>query len=129
MKTISTHKADAHKRLCISKDLKELELWLQCLEFFNEELDHFKNIEKDIIKNISISNNITALRRKTILEIASICKYEQALKTEHEYGKIEYDDVRSKQHDQKRQNYLRLLKEQNAFKHQVFAHLNRFKRN
>ena len=108
MKTISIHKIDAHRRLCISKDLKELELWMHTLESFNDELDHFNSIEKQLIKNSSVSNAIKAMRRKNILMMATLCKYEQELKTEYEYGKMEYDEVRLKYHLLKRENYLKL---------------------
>lgn len=129
LNTISIHKIDAHRKLCILKDLKELGLWMQTLEVFSEELDHFKTIERQIIKNAVISNNIRAIRRKTVLMMAALCKYEQELKTEYEYGKVEYNAARSKLHEQKRQNYSHMLKEQNAFKNQIFKLLKKYKRN
>ncbi|MBR9846772.1 MAG: hypothetical protein GYB35_12025 [Algicola sp.] len=128
MKTISIHKIDAHRRLCISKDLKELELWMQTLESFNDELDHFNSIEKQLIKNSSISNAIKAMRRKNILMMATLCKYEQELKTEYEYGKTEYDEVRLKCHLLKRHNHVKLKVEYNTFKNKIFNMLKRFQR-
>lgn len=128
LNTISEHKIDAHRRLCIAKDLNELVLWLHTLEWFSKELDAINDIEKQIIKNASISNAIKAIRRKTILMMATLCKYEQALKTEYDYGKVEYNAIRLKQHEQKRQIYSQLLKEQMVFKKQVYTLLMRYKR-
>ncbi|MEY8847952.1 hypothetical protein AB9K26_04015 [Psychroserpens sp. XS_ASV72] len=127
MNTISIYKVDAYRRLCISKDLKELELWMHTLESFNHELDHFTCLEKQLIKNGSISNEIKAIRRKNILTMASLCKYEQELKTEYEYGKTEYNEVRLKYHLQKRENYLKLKEEYSTFKNKVFNILKRFR--
>ena len=127
MKTITIHKIDAHRRICISKDLNELELWIQALEIFNEELDHINILEKQLIKTSSISIAIKAMRRKSILMMASLCKYEQELKTEHEYGKTEYNELRLKSHLQRRQNYSSFLKEQNTFKNQIYTQLKKYK--
>ena len=117
-----------HRRLCILKDIKELELWIYALEHFNEELNHFIVLEKQLLKNIVISNTIKAIRRKNILFTATLCKYEQNLKIEYEYGKVEYDSNRSKYHEQRREEYLKLWKEYYAFKNQIYKQLLRFKR-
>ena len=127
MSSISAYKIDVHRRLCIKKDVNELNLWMSMLEDFNTVLDHLKTIEKQLIKNSSVSNSIKAFRRKNILMMASICKYEQELKTEYEYGKTEYNDLRSKYHEQRRQNYLYFLNEQSIFKNQVYTQLKRYK--
>ncbi|WP_425075668.1 hypothetical protein [Psychroserpens sp. S379A] len=128
MSTNTVHKIDTHRRLCILKDLRELELWLQSLEGFSEDLNHFKIIDNQIVKNDLVSKKIKALQRKTVLMIASLCKYEQELKTEYEYGKVEYNTLRLKIHVQRQQNYLLLLKEQQEFKVLIFTQLRRFKR-
>jgi len=128
LKTISIHKIDAHRRLCISKDLKELELWMHTLESFNEELNHFNGIEKQLIKSSSISNAIKAMRRKNILMMATLCKYEQELKSEYEYGKTEYDEARLKYHLLKRENYIKLKIDYKMFKNKIFNILKRFRR-
>ncbi|QWX85665.1 hypothetical protein H0I23_04400 [Cellulophaga sp. HaHaR_3_176] len=117
-----------HRRLCIEKDLNEASTWISTLESFNNELDHLSVIEKQLIKNASLSHSILAIRRKNILNMASLCKYEQELKTEYEYGKVEYNAVRSKYHEKKRQNYLELVKEQIVFKNQIYSFLKKFKR-
>ena len=116
-----THKIDLHRRLCILKDLNEIELWIYILESINDELDHFNSIEKQLIKNESVANNIKALRRKMILAIATFCKYEQELKVEYEYGDVVYDAKRYKHHEQKRESYLQLMKDYNAFKIHIYT--------
>lgn len=44
------YKVDEHRRLCLNKDFKEVELWLYNLETINEDLNHFKTIDKQLIK-------------------------------------------------------------------------------
>ncbi|WP_431134616.1 hypothetical protein [Psychroserpens mesophilus] len=128
MNTISIHKIDSHRRLCIQKDLKELSSWISNLEWLNSELDHFKIIEKQLLHNNTMSIAIQAIRRKNILNMANLCKYEQELKVEFEYGKIEYDATRLKFHEHKCENYLKFIEEYNAFKHQFYVLLKKYQR-
>lgn len=125
---ISIHKIDAHRRLCLQKDLNESNSWISSLESFNIELDHLSVIEKQLVKNTSVSSTILAIRRKTILNMANLCKYEQELKTECEYGKIEYDFNRLKVHELKRENFLKLIEEHNIFKNQFYILLRKYHR-
>lgn len=128
MSTTLIHKIEDSRRLCIEKDIKELKSWMNTLECFNEELNHFNVLEKQLIKNTDISNKIRVTRRNNILLMASYCKYEQELIKEHEYGKNEYNSNRSKYHEQKRNEYLKLIKEYHLFKMQIYTFLLRFKR-
>lgn len=128
MSTISAYKIDVHRRLCIKKDLNELNLWTTMLEDFNIELDHFAIIEKQLVKVISVAQNIQAIRRKIVLTMANLCKYEQELKTEYEYGKTEYDATRLKVHEHKRETYLKLVEEHQKFKIQFYTILKKYQR-
>lgn len=126
MKTDIIYKTETHRRLCLQKDLKEVEYWIGTFEYFNTELDHFNTIEKQLIRNASISGTIQAIRRKNILNMASLCKYEQELKVEYEYGKNEYDLTRSKLYEQKRVNYLKAIEAFNVFKNQFYVLLRKY---
>lgn len=128
MTSISQHKIDVHRRLCIQKDFNELNSWINALEFFNSELDHFSVIEKQLIKKPSVSGAIQAIRRKNVLSMANLCKYEQELKTEYEYGKVEYDYSRLKLHEQKRAIYNKLFEDYNAFKNQFYLIVRKYQR-
>ena len=77
----------------------------------------------------SVSNTIQAIRRKNVLNMANLCKYEQDLKAEYEYGKVEYDFNRLKVHEQKRENYLKFLGEFNNFKNQFYLLVRKYQRN
>lgn len=101
---------------------------MHTLEHFNEELSYFNALEKQLIKNLTVANNLKAIRRKNILLMAALCKYEQELKTEFEYGKIEYNSNRSKYHEQKRDSYFKLIEEYDLFKKQIYKLLLRFRR-
>ncbi len=121
-------KVDKHRRICIKKDVRELELWMLSLECFNDELDYFELLEKQLIKNSSISNTIKVIRRKNILLMASFCKYEQELKIELEYGKTEYDEAKCIGHNQKRNRYLELMSDMRSFKNDTFKILKTYRR-
>jgi hypothetical protein len=126
--TYSIYKIDSHRRLCIKKDLEELSFWITALEYFNTELDYLSALEKQIIHNPSVSNEIQGLRRKNVLHMATFCKYEQELKIEYEYGKTEYDDKRVKIHEKKRERYLQLTQEYNRFKHHCYRLMLKYQR-
>lgn len=108
--------------------MSELSLWTDMLEYFNIELNHFSVVEKQLMDNASVSTAIQAMRRKNVLNMATFCKYEQELKKEYEYGKIEYDLTRSKAHELKREHCLKFIKEYNAFKDQFYALLKKYRR-
>ena len=128
MSTALANRIEFHRRLFIQKDLRELYFWIDNLENFNSELDDFKIIEKQLIQHILMASNIQAMRRKNILNMATLCKYEQELKKEYEYGKVDYDANRAKVHELKRANYNKLLDEYRLFKSQFYAALKRLQR-
>ena len=127
MNNILTHKIDNQRRLCIQKDLKELNLWLYTLEQFNNKLDCFNTLEKQLIQSASVSNMIKVLRRKNVLIMGTFCKYSQELKNEFEYGKTEYNEVRAKWHEKNREEYKQLLQECTAFEMHIYKVLMRYK--
>ncbi|MEP3836766.1 MAG: hypothetical protein ABJM36_03925 [Algibacter sp.] len=108
--------------------MKELNQWIYTLEEFNNELDSCHIIEKQLIHSASVSNLIKGLRRKNVLSMALFCKYNQELKDEWEYGKIDYDVTRAKLHEKKREQYVLLMEEYNAFKKHIYKLLMRYQR-
>ncbi|MDN3665527.1 hypothetical protein ACFFU1_16240 [Algibacter miyuki] len=127
MDHILLHRIDNQRRLCIQKDLKELNLWLYTLEQFNNKLDCFIVLEKRLIQNPSVENLIKALRRKNVLLTGAFCKYSQDLKIEFEYGKTEYNEARAKLHDKRREQYKLILKEFTDFETHIYKLLMRYK--
>jgi len=101
---------DAHRKLCIKRDLIELSQWIDSLSSLNTELDQIKLIEKQLLKNSTIETNLLGLRRKNTLVMGMLCKYEQELNTEFEFGEIEYDVLRAKEHEKKRDVYIAVAK-------------------
>ncbi|WP_431110620.1 hypothetical protein [Winogradskyella poriferorum] len=122
------YKVDEHRRLCLYKDLKEIELWLYNLEIINEDLNHFKTLEKQLIKSDSLVYKIKANQRTNVLLMAGLCKYENELKTELGYSKTKYDNVRAKYHMQKRKSYVDYIQSYTKFKNEVYRVLLMFKR-
>ena len=128
MNTASAYKIESHRRVCLIKDYKEINQWIDTLELAVNEFQHFSLIEKQLIKSIATSNTILALRRKFTLSMADFCKYQQVIKTEIEYGKIEYNDSRAKSHEIKRQQFTQVIKELHDFRILFYTLLERYKR-
>ncbi len=120
--------AENQRKLFLQKDLNELQIWMLALEAFNNELEHLSMIEKQLLKNSSVSSAILAIRRKNVLIMANLCKYEQELKTEYEYGQVEYDLNRLKIHEQRRANYLKLITDCNSFRNQFYFLVRKYQR-
>lgn len=122
------YKIDAHRRLCIKKDLIELSYWIDTLTTINTEIDYLKIIGQQLIKEQSIEVNIQGLRRKNTLVMAMLCKYEKELNAEYEYGKREYNVTRAKEHEKKRDSHTALIKEFTQLKKEIYQKLSKFQR-
>lgn len=118
-----SYKTDVHRRLCIKKDLIELSHWIDVLSVISSELEQLKLIEKQLLKNSRIETNILGLRRKNTLVMGMLCKYEQELKIEYQYGKTEYTLARVKLHENKRDIHVSLIQEFNQLKKTIYSHL------
>lgn len=102
--------------------------WVAVLEAFNTDLDCFSVLEKQLIHNTVTANLIKSVRRKNVLHLAALCKYEQELKNEYEFGDGEYDASRSKRHDKNRMQYQAFVNECEALKKHVYQNLMRYQR-
>lgn len=122
------YKIETSRKLCIKKDCIELSQWIDSLSMINSELDQLKVIEKQLLKMSTIEVNLQGLRRKNTLIMATLCKYDQELRTEYEYGKREYDSVRANEHEKKRETLSNLLKEFNALKRTIYTSLTKYQR-
>lgn len=127
MNTTLPYKLETQRKLFIKKDLGELNLWLNNLEGINVELDYFSIIEKQLIRNHPTLKLIQGLRRKNVLCMAMLCKYNQDLKNEYEYGKTEYDLSKAQIHEKKREEYLKFIQEFNNFKNTFYKFLMKYK--
>ena len=123
-----TYKTDVHRRLCIKKDLIELSQWIDILSSINVELDYLKLIEKQLIKQSSIEMDLQTLRRKNTLLMGMLCKYEQELNTEHEYGKVEYNVKRAKDHEKKREVHVSFIQEFTRLKLVIYQKISMYQR-
>ena len=123
-----TYKTDVHRRLCIKKDLIELSQWIDILSSINVELDYLKLIEKQLIKQSSIEMDLQTLRRKNTLLMGMLCKYEQELNTEHEYGKVEYNVKRAKDHEKKREVHVSFIQEFTRLKLVIYQKISKYQR-
>jgi hypothetical protein len=123
-----SYKTNEHRRLCVKKDLSELNLWIDALSTVHNEIEHLKLIEKQLLRNRKIEMDLKGLLRKNTLVMGMFCKYEQELKTEYEYGKREYDLIRTKEHEKKRDIYCILVEEFNQLKQIIYQNLAKYQR-
>ncbi|RKS53396.1 hypothetical protein BC962_1646 [Gillisia mitskevichiae] len=128
METALSYKTDVHRKLCIRKDLIELSQWIDILSNINEEVDYLKLIEKQLLKNNSINVNLQGLRRKNTLLMGMLCKYEQELNTEYEYGKNEYNLMRAKEHEKRRDVHAAFIQEFTLLKREIYILLTQYQR-
>lgn len=123
-----TYKTNEHRRLCIKKDLIELSQWIDTLSNINVELGYLILIEKQLLKENSIDVDLHSFRRKNTLLMGMLCRYEQELKTEYEYGKIEYNVTRAKEHEKKRDINNAYILEFTQLKKRIYTKLCKYQR-
>jgi len=128
LETALTYKTDYQRRLCIKKDLIELSQWIDVLTALNNELDQLKRIDKQFLRSGRIEADLQGLRRKNTLLMGTLCKYEQELTSEYEYGKREYDVARAKEHEKKRDLYSVVILEFRKLKTQIYDDLLKYQR-
>ncbi|MDN3593506.1 hypothetical protein [Zunongwangia endophytica] len=98
----------SYRELCIKKDLREIAMWELFLEEINDELGDLLKLEKGILNDLRLAGNLQGMRREVILCTAGLCKFEQELKKELEYGKNEYGDQHINLYEMHRKRYLRI---------------------
>ncbi len=123
-----THKIDEQRRLFIKKDLIELSQWINTLEHINTEFNYLHIIEKQLVKNQEAFSMIKSLRRKNTLLMGSLCKYEQQLRKELEFGSRTYDLLRAKEHEGKRDKYQSFIIEFTDLRTKFYKTLLKFQR-
>jgi len=122
------YKIDEQRRLFIKKDLIELSQWIDALERINTEFNYLHIIEKQLVKNNEAFSTIKALRRKNTLLMGFLCKYEQQLRKELEYGTRTYDLLRAKEHEGKRDKYQSFIIEFTDLRTTIYKALLKFQR-
>lgn len=124
-----SYREDIHRRLCIKKDLIELTQWIDTLTVLNDELSQLKLIEKQLLKDRDIESALMGIRRKNTLVMGTLCKYEQELDNEYEFGKRIYDVTRAKEHEKKRVIYTELMQDFYQLRKAIYRLLTAYKRN
>ncbi|MDW5288491.1 hypothetical protein [Formosa sp. PL04] len=128
---VNTHmqfKVDENRRLFIKKDILEISQWTDDLEYKNTEINEFSVLNRQLVKSERIQSLIQDFRRRNTLAMGVLCRYDQSLRQELEFGKNEYDIQRAKLHEKKRVEYLTLIKEYRALKTDIYQHLTQFQR-
>lgn len=98
-------------------------MWELFLEDINEELGDLLKLEKLMINDLKLAGNLQGMRREVILCTAGLCKFEQDLKKELEYGKSEYGDQHINLYERHRRRYLRIFEKYLLLKKSVHKRL------
>lgn len=122
------HNTNVNRKLCIKKDLIALSHWIDTLTNINTEIDYLKIIGEQLIKEHSIEVTLQAMRRKNTLLLAILCKYEQELNKEYEYGKREYNLTRAKEHENKQELHMAFVQEFSQCKQSIYKKLSKYQR-
>lgn len=128
MNITSFEKLETYRKLCVKKDLIELSHWIDTVEHINVELDSLVIIEKNLIKSQSMVHHLQGLRRKNTLVMGTLCQNEGELRKELEFGKREYDLMRAKEHERKRDLVMELVAEFGNIKSTIYSQLTKFRR-
>lgn len=97
------------------------------IEYIHRELNELSLLEKQLLKKTAMTLKIQGLRRNSTLLMSVLCKYEQLIKNEIEYGKNDYDIQRSREHEKQRGFFLVLIKEYRGLKKEIYGILLKFK--
>ena len=124
-----SYREDIHRRLCIKKDLIELTQWIDTLTVLNDELSQLKLIEKQLLKDRDVESALIGIRRNNTLIMGTLCKYEQELDNEYEFGKRIYDVTRAKEHEKKRVIYAELMQDFYQLRKAIYRLLTAYNRN
>lgn len=119
---------ETKRRMFFQKDLSELLDWMDEIEHIHSELNALSTIEKQLLKQAALAMKIQAIRRKNTLALSRLCKYEQYIKYEIEYGKDDYDHNKVKQHEKQRSLYKDIVHEFRQFRSVINQSLSRFHR-
>ena len=115
-----------HKLLSLKKDLIELQQWQTKLEENHNELEYLSIIQKQILKTTDIAYAIQNVRRENTLTLAYLCKYEQSIKNELEYGSGFYDFTAAREHETKRFGFINCEKKFFELKINIYKKLSEY---
>ncbi len=101
--------------------------WIDTLSSINVELGYLILIDKQLIKDNSITVDLQGLRRKNTLLMGTLCRYEQELNTEYEFGKKEYNVTRAKEHEKKRDVNSAFIQEFTQLKKRMYIKLSKYR--
>lgn len=128
MNTTISFSIEAQRKLFLKKDLIELSYWIDELEAIDKEINTITNLEKLILNNPILRDNLKVFRRKNTLSMGLFCQYEKDLRTDFEYGKTVYDVTRAKLHEKKRNEYQLIIKDFRILKEKMYKLLLSFER-
>jgi len=103
--------------------MAEADEWIEGLEGLNHELGMLLLIEKHVLRDDRIRYDLLAWRRANTLTVADLCKYQQNIKTEMEYGRGGYHIAWVKTHEKYRARHKGHLSAYANFKIKVLGRL------
>ncbi|APQ18365.1 hypothetical protein A9200_09870 [Maribacter hydrothermalis] len=89
----------------MKKDRLEINSWTNDLEFLNEEIEYFLDIEDKILHNSNIYQQLHGTRRENTLLLSTLYRYEGTVGNAIECDTTDCDAYYLSHHEKKRETY------------------------
>ncbi len=115
------HESD--KKIMMKKDRTEIKNWTEELEYLNEELEYFLDIEDRMLNNSNLYQQLHGVRRENALMLSVLYRYEGTIGSAIECDTTECDAYYLNHHEKKRNIYLAHVKNYRALKTRILSQI------
>jgi len=115
------HESD--KRIMMKKDKMEINNWTDDLEYLNEEIEYYLDIEDRMIQNASLYQQLQTTRRENALLLSTLYRYEGTIGKAIECDTTECDAYYLSHHEKKRDAYLAHIRKYRTLKTKILSQL------
>lgn len=113
------HESD--NRIMMKKDKVEVGNWTEDLEYVNEELEYFLDIESRMLNNHEVYRQLHTLRRENQLKLGALYRYEVSMRKAIECDTTECDTYYLHNHEKNRNLYVEHIKRYRNVKLKVLS--------
>ncbi|MRI00003.1 hypothetical protein GH721_05580 [Kriegella sp. EG-1] len=107
----------------IKKDKAEINNWANNLEYISEELEQLITLERQLLNNSDLLQQLHSIRRENTLRLGSLYKYEGAIRNSINDDKVSCDTFYLNNHEKNRNMYVEHIKKYRTIKTKVFTRI------
>lgn len=115
------HESD--KKIMMKKDRTEINNWTEELEYLNEELEYFLDIEDRMLNNSNLYQQLHGVRRENALILGILYRYEGTIGNAIECDTTDCDTYYLNHHEKKRNTYLAHIKNYRTLKTRILTQI------